>query len=518
MPASKIGVFRYFRAASRNDRNVFSIAHHSSTFYLKLEHRVRQFCWCNMQRKAAPEPRDEKSRVAPGKPWRIPLIATERPRGSFSTRTLAYGFAGVIGLGTLLLMLPISSQIREFTSPVNAIFTATSATCVTGLVVVDTGTYWSFFGQTVILVMIQIGGFGFMTGATALLSVLGHRIGLRERLLVSESLSLKGPGGMVRIVRRMFLFTALAEGTGTIIFFLRFAGDYPPLTALWRAVFLSISAFNNAGFDIFGGFRSLSDFRGDALVLLATASLFILGGISFVVVMDIFKVRHWDGLSLNSKLVLTTTAVLLGGGMLIILLVEFSNPTTLGALSLPQKLLNAFFHAATPRTAGFNSLSVSAMRSYTVFFTILLMFIGGASGATAGGVKVNTIGILSATIVSTIRGKENAGAFGREFHIQQIYRALAVVMLSLGLVVSTVFLLGITEKFSFFTLVFEAVSAFGTVGLTTGITPELSVAGRLIITLLMFAGRLGPLTLVLSLLQRQQAGLYRYPRETISIG
>ncbi len=463
--------------------------------------------------------KDGISQVAQGKTWQISLAIATRPRGGgLSTRTLVYGFAAVIGLGTLLLMLPASSRTHQFTPPLNALFTATSATCVTGLVVLDTGTYWSLFGQVVIIAMIQIGGFGFMAGATAILSMFGRRIGLRERLLVSESLSLEGPGGMVRLVRRMALFTVLAEGTGALVFFLRFAMGNPPLTALWRAVFHAISSFNNAGFDIFGNFHSLIDFQRDAAVLLTTAALFILGGISFVVVMDVYRMRRWDRLSLNSKIVLATTAVLVAGGTLVILLAEFYNPATLGALTLPEKLLNAFFHSATTRTAGFNSINVSAMLNYTLFFTMLLMFVGGATGSTAGGIKVNTIGVLFATILSSIKGREHAGAFGREFPIQQIYRAAVVAIISLGLVASAIFLLSITEGFNFLSIIFEAVSAFGTVGLTTGITPVLSMAGRILLMTLMFAGRLGPLTLVLALRQRQQPSLYRYPQETISIG
>ncbi|MFH1640222.1 MAG: TrkH family potassium uptake protein [Chloroflexota bacterium] len=471
-----------------------------------------------MRDRGTPKTRSRILDVVQSKPWRIPMVTAAKPRGGFSTRALVYGFAGIIALGTLLLMLPVSSRTQEFTSPVNALFTATSATCVTGLVVLDTGTYWSFFGQVVILILIQTGGFGFMTGATAILSVLGRRIRLRDRLLVSESLSLEGPGGMVRIVRRMALFTALAEGIGAVIFFLCFVGENPPLTALWRAIFHTISAFNNAGFSIFGNFQSLLTFQRDAVVLLVTAFLIILGGISFAVVMDIYTVRRWDRLSLNSKIVLSTTAVLLGGGMLVILLAEYRNPATMGALSFPWKLLNAFFHAVTPRTAGFNSLDLTVMLDHTLFFTMLLMFIGGATGSTAGGIKVNTIGVLSATILSSLKGRENAGAFGREFRTQLIYRALALAIISLGLVAVWVFLLSMTESFTFLSLIFETVSAFATVGLSSGITLGLSLAGRLLMIILMFVGRLGPLTLVLSLRQRQQPSLYRYPGGTISIG
>ena len=461
------------------------------------------------------------------KPWRIlthdiarpsaPKTAKPRETG-FSTRTLVYGFAGVIAVGTLLLMLPVSNAAGRPTSFIDALFTATSATCVTGLVVVDTGTYWSFFGQFIILLMMQIGGFGFMTGATVLFSVLGRRIGITQRLLVSESLSLEGAGGMVRMVRRMIVFTALVEGIGAVIFFFAFLGEASPLLALWRAIFQTVSSFNNAGFDIFGNFKSLVGYAQNAPVLLTTAALFILGGIGFVVVMDVYKVRRWDRLSLNSKIVLATSAALLAGATVVYLIAEYSNPATLQPMNFPVKLLNAFFQAATPRTAGFNSINTGAMLEYSLFFTIILMFIGGGSGSTAGGIKVNTFGLLLATVLSTIQGKEHAGAFGREFRTGQIYRALAVLVLSLGVAVTAVFLLTITEKSSFLNLFFVTVSALGNVGLDVGISPALSVFGRILVTLLMFIGRLGPLTLVLSLRQRQRFELVHYPEETISIG
>ena len=432
---------------------------------------------------------------------------------------LIYGFAGMIALGAVLLMLPISSENGQFTSPVNALFTATSATCVTGLVVVDTGTYWSHFGQGVILFLIQVGGLGFMASATLLLLAFGRKIGLRGRWLISQSLGLERLGGMVRLIRRIAIFTLVIECLGAIIFFIAFRTEQPLGTAIWRSVFTSVSAFNNCGMDIFGNFRSLVGYQNNALVILTTAGLIIFGGISFFVVADVIKVRRFHRLLLDSKVVLITTLGLLALGVLVLLATEYSNGDTLGPLSVPGKVLNAFFHSVVPRTAGFNSIDVSHMADYSLFFTILLMFVGGAAGSTAGGIKVNTFGMLVATIWSVLRGKEHAGAFGKEFTSQHIYRALALVMLSLTLVAITVFVLKITdEKFGFLNLLFETTSAFGTVGLSTGITPDLSIPGRLIITGMMFIGRLGPLLLVLSLTQRQQPAIYRYPQDTVRIG
>jgi len=431
---------------------------------------------------------------------------------------LIYGFAIIIGIGTLLLVLPISTTTGQVTSPINALFTSTSAVCVTGLVVVDTGTYWSSFGQGVILVLIQIGGFGFMTSATLFLLILVRRIGLRERLLISESMGLTRLGGVVNLVKKMALFTIIIEVIGAALLYIRFSIDNPTGTAIWESVFHSVSAFNNAGFDIFGNFMSLTNYSGDTLVILITAALIILGGISFLVVADLFKNRRLSSLSLDSKLVLYTTGILLALGMIVILLTEFNDSDTLGVLSLPEKLLNAFFQSVTARTAGFSTINMANVADYALFFTMLLMFVGGASGSTAGGIKVNTFGMIIATMWSTVRGKENAGAFNKEFTIQQIHRALTIIMLSLGFITVMVFLLTITEDFRFLDLLFETTSAFGTVGLSTGITSALSTAGRLIITFTMFIGRLGPLALALSLLQRQRPYTYRYPQEVIRIG
>ena len=453
------------------------------------------------------------------RPWRILIPAIPRSRtGGSSSLVLIYGFAGLIACGTILLLLPISTRSGQMTSFVDALFTATSSVCVTGLVVVDTADYWSFFGQAVILVLIQAGGFGFMTSATVFLLAFGRRIGLQERLLIRESMGLAQLGGLVKIVKRMALFTLAAELIGAGVFYIYFHTQYSTGTATWVSFFHSISAFNNAGFDIFGSFKSLSDYQAVPLVILPTAALIIIGGISFLVVFDIARSRKWFRLSLDSKLVLISTMFLLAFGITIILFTDSNDPDTLGAMSPPLKVMNAFFHSVTARTAGFSTINMANVADYTLFFTMLLMFVGGASGSTAGGVKINTFGMLVATIWSTIRGKEHAGAFGRQFNTQQVHRALTLVMVSLGLISLVVFILTVTEEFSFLKLLFETFSAFGTVGLSTGITPDLSIAGRLIITATMFIGRLGPLTLALALIQRQQPAMYHYPEESVRIG
>lgn len=474
---------------------------------------------------------DKIFRVPRVEPWRIPLALVRVPKfQSISVTVVIWGFAAIIGLGAILLMLPIS---RADPTPVplgeafpDALFTSTSATCLTGLVVQETGTYWSPFGQAVILVLMQVGGFGFMTSATLLLLAFGRSVGLREKLLIGESLGVERLGGLVSLLMGVAFFTLICEGFGSVMLYIRFSQIYDsPGMAMWQSIFHAVSAFNNAGFDIVGG-GSLIRYQNDPLVVLTIAALVILGGLSFLVVWDIVRKRSFGRLSLDSKMVILVTAVLIVFGAGILLAMEYGNPETLGPMSVPQKLLNAFFQSVTPRTAGFNSIWIGRMTAYSLFFTIMLMFIGGASGSTAGGVKVNTFGVLLATVWSSLRGREHSEAFGRELRPQQIHRALAVAMLALGLVGMVTLVLTITEAhhtvadrpIQFIDILFETVSAFGTVGLSTGITATLSLAGKLIIVFTMFAGRLGPLTLALSLVQGQRTTEYRYPQDQVRIG
>jgi trk system potassium uptake protein TrkH len=466
------------------------------------------------------KPGDRVYRPRVVRPWRILLPVVPKPRTPLSSSlVMICGFAAMIVLGAVLLMLPIASRSGHFTSPINAFFTATSAVCVTGLVVVDTVDYWSQLGQIVIMTLIQLGGFGFMTSATFFLLAFGRKIGLREKILISESMGITRLGGVVKVVTLMACFTVVAEAAGAAGFYAYYSRANPTGTSIWLSTFQSISSFNNAGFDLSGSFRSLILYQHEPLVLLITAVLIIIGGIGFLVVIDLFQARsRVKRLSLDSKLVLLTTATLLVLGTAIILLTEFRNTATLGNLPFAGKVLNAFFQSVTARTAGFNTVPLGYLASYSLFFLVILMFIGGASGSTAGGIKVNNFGMLSATIWSTIRGREHAGIFGREFSAQQVNRSLTVVLLSIGFISVALLLLTLSEGLDYFDLLFETVSAFSTVGLTTGITPDLTMAGRLIIIVTMFVGRLGPLTVALSLVQRQRMTTYRYPQEMVRTG
>ncbi|MBI3966834.1 MAG: Trk family potassium uptake protein [Chloroflexi bacterium] len=424
----------------------------------------------------------------------------------------------MILVGAILLTLPVSSTTGEFTPLLDALFTATSAVCVTGLVVLDTGTYWSSFGQFVILLLIQAGGLGFMTSSTLLLLIFGQRVSLGQRLVIREALGTTGLAGLEGLIRQIVLFTLLTESVGAAVLFVRFSLEFSTGTSLWLAVFHSVSAFNNAGFDLLGEYRSLTLYREDALVLLTIAGLFIIGGVGYTFLVDVTQQRSFWRLSLDSKLVLTTTVILLTLGTVIIYGFEARNPETLGQLGASTQLLNAFFHSATPRTAGFNSLDVSKLTENALMFTIVLMFIGAASASTAGGIKVTTFSVLLAAIISTIRGRPQAEAFGREVAHELIYRALTVVLLAVALVMAVAMLLVTTESTTFMKALFESVSAFGTVGLSTGITPELSAVGKLVVSVTMFAGRLGPLTLALAFAQAQRPARHRYASEAIKIG
>jgi trk system potassium uptake protein len=452
------------------------------------------------------------------KPWRILLPVIPKPRNAGSSSLiLIYGFAAIIGIGTVLLALPIATKSGQSASVIDALFTATSAVCVTGLTVVDTADHWSQFGQYVIFALIQIGGFGFMTTATMFLLMFGRRIGLRERMLIGESLGMQRFGGMVRVVWQMAIFTVAVEVLGMVLIYF-YTGIGSEDMPLWKSAFHSVSAFNNAGFDLAGNFNSLLVFQKDIPLLIIMAATIFLGGISFLVVIDVVKVRKFTRLSLDSKMVLSTTLLLLVLGTVIFLVTEFNNTDTFGQLSPWEKVTNALFFSVASRTAGFATVNLAMMADYTLFFMMILMFIGGASGSTAGGIKVNNFSMLITTVWSSIRGREHPGAFGREFNIPQIHRALSVVVLSAILIALVVFSLTMTDNFGFIDLLVETFSAFGTVGYSTGITPLLSTAGRLIIVFTMFVGRLGPLTLTLALVQRQKATAYRYPKEMVRIG
>ncbi|WP_336774029.1 TrkH family potassium uptake protein [Paenibacillus sp. MMO-58] len=433
-------------------------------------------------------------------------------------RILVFGFAMIIVIGAVLLSMPFASSDGSRLPFIDALFTATSATCVTGLVVVDTGTYFSTFGKIIILSLIQIGGLGFMTMATLIALVLRKRISLKERLILQEAMNQTSMEGIVRLIRRVIFYSLTIELVGAILFAVRFAFDMPLGRAVWYGVFHSISFFNNAGFDIFGHFRSLTMYVGDPLVNIVSMLLIIFGGLGFIVMADLLEYRKNKRLSLHSKVVLSTTGILIAVGALVIFIFEFSNSNTMGSLNWGEKILASFFQSVTPRTAGANTLDYTQLRQATVFFTVILMFIGASPGSTGGGIKTTTFTTMVGAVIAMIRGREDIVLFHYRLGKDRIFKALTITMLSLTLVIFVTMLLSTTEDQQFLKILFETTSAFGTVGLTTGITPELTFFGKIVIALTMFAGRLGPLTLAYALGPKTEKELYRYPEGKITIG
>ncbi len=434
-------------------------------------------------------------------------------------KILVLGFAFIIFVGAFLLTLPIATANGVSLSFLDALFTATSATCVTGLVVVDTGNTFSLFGQIVILVLIQIGGLGFMTFATFLFTLLGKRISLKERLLLKEAYNATSTAGMVELMKRILFFTVIVESIGAALLAMRFAFNMPIDEAIYFGIFHSISLFNNAGFDIFGDFNSFTHYVDDPFVVLTTCALIIIGGLGFVVMNELYEYRETRKLSLHTKVVLIATIVLLVGAPILIFLFEYGNDKTLGPLHLGGKILGAIFHGVSPRTAGANTLSMGDLTDATLFLTIFLMFIGGGSGSTAGGIKVTTLAVLMATVLSQLKGKGDVIIFKRRIVEETILKALTVAVSGMMIVIMVTFLLSITEHgHDFMMYLFEATSAFGTVGLSMGLTTELSPIGQIFIIITMFIGRLGPLTLGFAITKKQTKETYKRPKGNMMIG
>lgn len=434
-------------------------------------------------------------------------------------KILVLGFGIIILIGTVLLTIPISTTNGHGLTFLNALFTATSATCVTGLVVVDTGTAFTTFGQLVILSLIQVGGLGFMTFATLFAFLLGKRISLNERILLQESLNNISIEGIVRLSKRILIFTAVIELIGAIVLIIRFSIDMPLNKAIYYGIFHSISNFNNAGFDLMGGFHSLTNYVEDPIVTLTVCTLITLGGIGFIVLNELFEFRNTRKLSLHTKVVLITSFILLMIGTVGIFALEYSNLKTLKPLSLHGKILGALFQSVTARTAGANTLSIGDMTQTSLFLMIFLMFAGASPGSTGGGIKTTTFATLIGAVWSQIRGKEDVIFFRQRIVYETIYKALTVTISGLFLVMFITMLLTITEHGkNFLMLLFEATSAFATVGLSMGLTPELSHLGKTFIIFTMFAGRVGPLTIAYAVTIRRRPDPFRYPKGKIMIG
>lgn len=431
---------------------------------------------------------------------------------------LLLGFMGLILLGTCLLMIPFATSDRHHLSFIDALFEATSAVCVTGLVVVDTGTTFTFFGEMVLLVLIQLGGWGFMTSGILMFIILGKKIGLKQRLLLQESLNSFSIQGIIKLVQRIIIITLIVEAIGAIVLAIRWSQEMSLKKAIYYGIFHSISAFNNAGFGLEPD--SLSKWVGDPTVNIFITLLFILGGIGFFVVADIYEKKNFKKLSLHTKITLIFTILLNVISTLIIFALEFNNPATLGNLGLADKWWAAYFQGVVPRTAGFNTVDISQLSLSSQVYMTGLMFIGASSGSTGGGIKVTTFALLLFALWSVLRNKDDINVYNRRIPKSLVFRALSIAVSGIIFIFIIFFLLTITEEGADMSkLAFETVSAFGTVGLSAGFTPELSPMGRILITVMMFIGRVGPLTMAFALATRSnnQAKI-RYAEEKILIG
>ncbi len=431
-------------------------------------------------------------------------------------RILALGFMLLIIIGALLLNLPIASQNGESIGFINALFTSASAVCVTGLVVVNTATHWTLFGQTVIILLIQMGGLGIMTMATIVAMISGRKISLKERLVIKEQLNQEILSGLVKLTKYVIYLTLFIEGIGALFLSIKFIPQFGLIKGIWFSVFHAVSAFCNAGFDITG--NSLMDYNNSVLVMLTVASLIVLGGIGFGVILDVVRNRKWRKLSLHSKLAISFTVFLIFFGTIIFYILESNNPLTMQEFTFKEKTLASLFASITPRTAGFNSIDVAGMNQSSTLLTIILMFIGGSPGSTAGGVKTVTMLVLIISTISIIKGERDVEVFKRRIPYETIFKSIAIIMIGIALVFFVTFILTLTEDQEFLNILFETTSAFGTVGLSRGITPELSNAGKLILTLTMYSGRVGPLTLAFAVGYKEEHKRFRYAEGNITVG
>jgi trk system potassium uptake protein len=432
--------------------------------------------------------------------------------------SLMLSFAFVILIGTVLLMLPSASQQNQVTPFTDALFTATSATCVTGLIVQDTGHYFSLFGQLVILTLIQIGGLGIMTISTAFALMMGRRLTLKLENVMQSVMGDSERLDLFQLLKNILIVTVLIEGIGAIILFPVFLRTMTSSMAMYNAVFHSISAFCNAGFSLFSD--SLMAFVDNPLVNLTVTALILLGGIGFAVMIDLYRyvmrVDKARKLNLHTKIVLSTSAALLLLGFVSIYIAEYNG--VMEGFSVSRRILSSWFQSVTARTAGFNTINTAGLSPSSIMILMGLMFIGASPGSTGGGVKTTTFAVLVLSVTSMLRGRRDLSMFNRRISLSNYREATSLITLSAGIVFMVTFLLFLVEKQAFERLIFEALSAFGTVGLSMGITADLSAIGKFLITILMYVGRIGPLTLIYALSMRKIQPKLNYAEKKIAIG
>lgn len=444
-----------------------------------------------------------------------------RHRQSFSpTAVIAIGFAILILIGAFLLSLPVAAIDHKSIGGFDALFTATSAVCVTGLIVRDTATTFSVFGKVVLICLIQVGGLGFMAFATLMLRMLGERLTLRQRMIAGELMNEEHLGGIGNLITWVVVSTFTVELAGAVLLSFRMIPTYGFVKGAAYSVFHAISAFCNAGFDLFGNFASLTGFTTDVLINLSVAALVIIGGLGFTVLQDLCTERRPMKWRMHTKVVLTAYGVLLGFGFLFNLLVEWNNPATLGNLSFWQKLMAAFFQSVTLRTAGFNTIDQLGMRQATKLINCILMFVGASPASTGGGVKVTTFAMLYLIVRMVVKGEDEINVFHRRLERTIVQRAVAVLTLALSIVLIDVIALSIFEpNADFLDVLYECASAMGTVGISALGTPSLTRGSQTFIMFTMYLGRIGPMTAALILASRQKKNNgIRYPEDRLMIG
>ncbi len=437
---------------------------------------------------------------------------------------ILFAFFLVIMTGSVLLSLPQSTINNTGVPYIDALFTATTATCVTGLVTVTTASTWSFFGQAVILLLIQIGGMGVITIITGLMMLANKKLGIEDRLLIGETFNLSSLGGLVKLVRKVIKFTLIIEAAGALLYMTVFVPKLG-LKGIWISIFTSVSAFCNAGIDIIGE-NSLCDYALNPVINITTMLLIVFGGIGFIILMDLVKIitakrgrRHLRFLSLHSKIALSVTLFLIISGTLLFFIFEYNNPLTIGNFSVADKIMVSLFQSITTRTAGFATLFQENLTDSSAFISILLMFVGGSPAGTAGGIKTVTIYVLLISAFSVIKNKRTVDAFGRQISYEAIKKSVAVFTTSFCIVIISTILLLVLNSGSFIDVLYETVSATATVGLTRSFTGTLNSLGKLIITITMYLGRVGPLSLALAFgIDKSKENIIKNPVEEVSVG
>lgn len=445
-----------------------------------------------------------------------------------TTQLIVLGFLSAIMIGAILLMLPVAAADGQSTPFLDALFTATTSVCVTGLVVVDTFSHWSTFGHVVILLLIQCGGLGIISITTGVMLMIGKKVSLKDRLLLEDAFNLNSLSGLVRFLKRVIKGTFLIEAIGAVCYMFVFIPEFG-VKGIWISIFNSVSAFCNAGIDIIGN-NSLMNYVGNVPVNIITMLLIVLGGLGYIVWWDFLRVlglvrkgeikkgQIWNKLTLHTKLVVVMTVGLILVGALVVFCIECNNPETLGPLSAGEKILASFFQSVTCRTAGFATVSQIGLKDSTALFCMILMFIGGSPVGTAGGIKTTTIAVIVIAAGSIIRGYEDAGLFGRNISIRNVRKALAVTLVSALVTLTALMTLLCIQPGGFVDIAYEVFSAVATVGLTRNLTPALNVAGKIIIILCMYLGRIGPISMAIAVGHKKKKAMVHMPQEEVTIG